>query len=93
MPNPLTPEENREQGIKYLRGELRLNLTAAIRSVDNIVRDLDDLSRDDLYDVEYAEGGRDVQDMRTFLADARRFLVAAEALNPCRDQATPGGAA
>lgn len=85
MAEPLTPEENRAKSIEYLRGELRLNLAAAIRSVDTIVRDLDDLSRDDLYDVEYAEGGWDVRDMRTFLADARRFIVAAQALNPCRD--------
>jgi cytochrome c553 len=77
-------EEIHAQEITFMRSELRASITLASTSVESALHFLDVLTGDSVYDVEYAEGGQDVLDLRAFLTDARRFLAAARAMNPIR---------
>lgn len=72
-----------EDMIDQLREHLAESLAVAIDAIRASTNAVDRLSSDDVFDVEYAEGGQPVWDLRGFLADAGRFVRAAAALNPC----------
>ncbi|MEU7590648.1 hypothetical protein AB0A95_30700 [Micromonospora sp. NPDC049230] len=65
--------------ILELRQHLADTLAAAADTIKDGLNTIDRLASEDVYDVEFAEGG---WDMRGFLSDAGRFISAASALNP-----------
>lgn len=69
--------------VDQLRAGLAENLADAADAITAAMNAIDRLPAGDVYDVEYAEGGQRVADLRTLLADAGRFLRAAAAANPC----------
>lgn len=71
-----------DNAIDRERANLAQHLAAAAQSLQAADGSLTHLCGD-LYDVEYAEGGQRVLDLRVFLDDAARMLRAAAALNPC----------
>jgi hypothetical protein len=72
-----------EQDIIRRRAVLTEAMSAALAAVDRASYSLRELRGDKVYDVEYAEGGRAVNDLEVFLVDAGRCLRAAAAINPC----------
>lgn len=80
-----------ENAIVQERANLAQHIADALASIRAADASLTNLCGD-LYDVEYAEGGQRVLDLRTFLDDAARLVRAAAAFNPCPPDTTKGGA-
>jgi len=78
----LTMIEDERQIIRH-RVALTAALSAAVAAVDRATAELGKLSDPVLYDVEYAEGGKRVNDLEWLLNDAGRSLRTACIINPC----------
>lgn len=72
-----------EEEIDRERAHFAECIAAARKAVAATQASLATLSGDAMYDVDYAEGGQRVLDLRAFLDDAARMLRAAAAINPC----------